>query len=138
MWFLIAELMLLGRCYLDRRGRWWGEACVGMIVRESETKAQNTHMTKQSELLDRLNDVHSFPGEYVFKVIGANSDEFVDGVVEAVSDVVGEDVDTEVSTRESSGGKHVSVTVIVNVPDAESVLEIYAGFQEIDDVRFVL
>jgi putative lipoic acid-binding regulatory protein len=95
-------------------------------------------MTKHSELLDRLNDVHSFPEVYVFKVIGANSKEFIARVVEAVTDVVGEDVEMEVSTRESSAGNHLSVTVEVEISDAESVLEVYDGFKELDEARFVL
>ena len=95
-------------------------------------------MTERSVLLDRLNEVHSFPGPYTFKVIGSNSDAFVDSVVGVVTDALGESADPEVSTRESSGGKHVSVTVLVEVGDAESVLEIYAGFRELDGARFVL
>lgn len=95
-------------------------------------------MTKRSVLLDRLNEVHSFPGPYVFKVIGSNSEEFVSNVVQVVVDALGEDVEPEVSTRESSGGKHLSVTVSVQVDVAESVLEVYAGFKELDEARFVL
>ncbi len=94
-------------------------------------------MTKRSVLLDRLNEVHAFPGPYIFKVIGANSDEFITRVVQVVINVLG-DVEPDISTRESSGGKHVSVTVSVEVPSAEGVLDVYAGFKEIDEAKFVL
>lgn len=95
-------------------------------------------MTKRSVLLDRLNEVHSFPGPYTFKVIGANSEEFFDSVVQVVNDALGSGADADVSTRESSGGKHLSVTVSVEVDDAETVLEVYAGFRELEEARFVL
>ncbi|MFW5966085.1 MAG: DUF493 domain-containing protein [Persicimonas sp.] len=95
-------------------------------------------MSKRSISLDRLNEVHSFPGTYVFKVIGTNTEEFIDGVVEATLEVVGEDAEREVSTRESSGGKHVSVTVSVQVEDAEAVLEVYDEFKELDEVHLIL
>jgi putative lipoic acid-binding regulatory protein len=95
-------------------------------------------MSKNSDMLDRLNDVHSFPEAYVFKVIGANSEEFIARVVEVVTDVVGEETEPEVSTRESSEGNHLSVTVTVEMRDADSVLEVYAGFEGLDEARFVL
>lgn len=95
-------------------------------------------MTERDKMLDRLNDVHAFPGQYMFKVIGTNSDAFVSQVVQAAINVLGEQIDPDVSTRESSGGKHVSVTVSVQVEDAESVLDVYSALQELDEARFIL
>lgn len=95
-------------------------------------------MAERDVLLDRLNDVHSFPGAFVFKVIGTNSERFISLVVEAAAGVVGEGVESDVSTRESSGGKHLSVTLSVEVEDAESVLDIYAALQELDEAKFIL
>ena len=95
-------------------------------------------MTKRSELLERLKDVHSFPGDYVFKVIGTNSDEFVSQVVQTVINVVGKQAEPDVSTRESSGGKHLSVTLSVHMQDAETVLDVYASLKEMEEARFIL
>lgn len=94
-------------------------------------------LTRQGELLERLRDVHEFPGPFMFKVIGPNTDVFVAQVVQSVINALGA-VQPQVSTRESSGAKHVSVTVEVQVESAEHVLEVYAGFQSVDGVRFVL
>jgi hypothetical protein len=105
---------------------------------DSSSSIENNNMTKRSMLLDRLNEVHSFPGPYTFKVIGTNSDEFLESVVRVVNETLGDGTEPDVSTRESSGGKHLSVTVSVEVSDAESVLEVYAGFRELDAARFVL
>jgi uncharacterized protein len=95
-------------------------------------------MTERQALLDRLEDVHSFPGTYMFKVIGANSESFVESVKEAAVGVIGAEVELEVSTRESSGGKHLSVTMSLRVEAADEVLEIYAALQELEQARFIL
>lgn len=96
-----------------------------------------TNTEEKSELLERLQDVHDFPGPFMFKVIGGNSDDFVAQVVQAVINVLG-DVEPQIKTRESSGGKHVSVTVDVTVQSAEAVVDVYAAFQGVKGVKFVL
>ena len=95
-------------------------------------------MSDRETLLKRLNDVHAFPGEYVFKVIGTNSPEFVTRSVQATVNVLGSSANPDVSTRSSSGGKHLSVTLTVDVDQAEDVLDVYALLQEMEGVRFML
>jgi hypothetical protein len=89
-------------------------------------------------MLERLEDVHSFPGDYTFKVIGSNSPEFVSRVVQAAVNILGKSSDPDVDTRESSKGNHISVTLTVSVEEADVVLEIYDAFQAMDDIRFIL
>ena len=96
-----------------------------------------TEPDNRAEFLERLRDVHDFPGPFMFKVIGTNSDVFVAQVIQAVINVLGA-VEPELKTRESSGGKHVAVTVDVSVDSAEAVLDVYAAFQSVEGVRFVL
>lgn len=95
-------------------------------------------MADRNALLDRLNKVHTFPGPYIFKVIGHNSPEFISRVVQAALNVLGRGASPSVSTRESSRGKHLSVTLSVKVEDAESVLELYSVLQTLEGVRFLL
>ena len=95
-------------------------------------------MANREEILERLNDVHSFPGDYMFKVIGENSPAFVTRAVQACLVVLGPDANPDVSTRESSGKKHVSVTIEAVVDDAEMVLRIYDVLGELPDVRMIL
>lgn len=90
-----------------------------------------------AEFLERLRDVHDFPGPFMFKVIGTNSDAFVANVIQAVINALGP-VEPALKTRESAGGKHVAVTVDVSVDSAEAVLEVYQAFQAVEGVRFVL
>jgi len=95
-------------------------------------------MSTRDEILDRLNDVHSFPGEYIFKVIGENSTEFVSRIVQACINALGPTAAPDVSTRESSGGRHVAVTLTVQVDDAEGVLRVYAMMGRLEGIKFIL
>src|SRR5690554_6741139 len=94
----------------------------------SPNDSENTRITmtdtnSKSEFLERLRDVHDFPGPFMFKVIGTNSDVFVAQVVQAVINVLG-NVEPQVKTRESSAGNHMAGTVVVPVQKAEAVLVI--------------
>lgn len=95
-------------------------------------------MEEEPDFLSRLKDVHDFPCEFVFKVIGTNSPEFVSAVVQAALNVVGKDADIDVSTRESSRGNHTSVTMLVTVDSAESVVNVFDLLQSLEGVRYVL
>ncbi len=95
-------------------------------------------MANRDEILERLNAVHSFPGSYVFKIIGENSAQFVSRIVQACLIVLGPTASPSVTTRESSGKRHVSVTVDAVVTDAEMVLRIYDILQDLEGVKFIL
>lgn len=96
-----------------------------------------SELSRQIEFLQSLQAVHEFPGPFTFKAIGENNDEFVSQVVQAVLNVLGQ-VEPEVTTRESSGAKHISVTVDVEVDSPEKVLAVYRAFEGVEGVRFVL
>ena len=95
-------------------------------------------MSARDKSKETLEESHSFPCDYAFKVIGDNSEEFVARVVQVGVNVVGSEANPDVSTRESSGGKYVSVTIEMEMADAETILEVYEGFQAMDNVRFIL
>lgn len=95
-------------------------------------------MTDQATMRERLNDVHEFPETYIFKVIGANSEDFVSRVVQATINVIGAEPDLEVSTRDSTAGRHVSVTLAAEVDDADTVLAVYEMLRSLEGVRFLL
>jgi uncharacterized protein len=89
-------------------------------------------------MYERLVAVHNFPGTYIFKVIGDNSQDFVSRVVQAAINVMGKEPCLEVSTRSSSAGRHVSVTLSADVEDAEMVLDIYEMLRVVQGVRFLV
>ncbi len=95
-------------------------------------------MTEEIKFLDRLKDVHEFPCEFVFKVIGDNSPEFVTTCVQGTINVLGPKASIDVKTRESSKGNHVAVTLLVVIDAAEHVLKVFEILQGIEGVKYVL
>ena len=95
-------------------------------------------MSDRASSLEALRQVHTFPGPFVFKVIGANTPEFVAEVVQAVVVVLGPKAAPEVRLRQSTGGRHQAVTLSVHVPSPEAVLEVYSCLQGLSGVRFLL
>lgn len=85
-----------------------------------------------------IESTHSFPCRFVFKVIGPNTQEFVDENRQRVVAVTGADEHVELSYRVSSAGNHGSVTMHVHVLDAEQVRAIYLALSTIEGVRMML
>jgi uncharacterized protein len=88
--------------------------------------------------IEVLRQVHTFPGPYVFKIIGENTPEFVARILQAVVVVMGPTNTPSVSIRESAGGKHQAVTMTVRVNDAEGVLDLYEVLGGLAGVRYLL
>ncbi len=94
-------------------------------------------MKEDREFLDKLDDIHEFPCDFFFKVIGDNSPEFVAQCVQGTVNVLGP-VSIDVKTRESSKGNHVSITLSAQLDSSELVLEVFKILQGIEGVKFVL
>jgi putative lipoic acid-binding regulatory protein len=95
-------------------------------------------MTDHATFLSRLEDVHEFPCDFVIKVIGINNTQFVTRVIQASVNALGYAAEPGVETRESSGGKHVSITLTLSVQRAEEVIEVYTLLNSVEGVRFLL
>jgi putative lipoic acid-binding regulatory protein len=72
-----------------------------------------------------LEDHHSFPGPYIFKVIGRVENGFAARVVAAVREELAVDTDPPFQMRTTAGGRHVSVTLEPTVQTARQVLAVY-------------
>ncbi len=75
--------------------------------------------------IELLENNHEFPGPYVFKAIGLVENGFVARVVAAVRDELAQEVDPPFRVRQSTGGKHISVTLEPTVQSAQQVLAVY-------------
>lgn len=89
-------------------------------------------------MYERLTAVHSFPETYIFKVIGVNTQDFIARVIQAAINAMGGEHELEVKTRESSAGRHVSVTLLAYVEDADTVLDAYELLRNVQGVRFLV
>ena len=72
-----------------------------------------------------LESVHTFPGPYIFKVIGKADRGFVARAVAAVRDELAAAVDPPYRVRETAGRRHVAVTLEPRVQTAQQVLAVY-------------
>ena len=84
-------------------------------------------------LAERIAAVHTFPGPYTFKIVGAGSPELERNVREEL-DAVLPDGAYSVSRRESSGGRYLALTVDVQAPDVATVVALYERFGRIPTI----
>ncbi len=82
--------------------------------------------------VELLESTHTFPGTYMFKVIGSAGADFEQRVVDAVAALLPAASDLEHSVRTTKGGRHVAVTLHVSVQNAEQVLAIYSALQGVE------
>lgn len=75
-----------------------------------------------NELLER---VHSFPGVYMFKVIGKGEDGFVARVVDATREALNMELDPPFTLRQTANGRHVAITLQPHVESSGQVLAVY-------------
>jgi putative lipoic acid-binding regulatory protein len=80
--------------------------------------------------VELLESTHEFPGPFTFKAIGQAEGGFVVRVVAAVRQELEIEIDPPYSTKQTRGGRHVSVTLEPEVESAWQVLAIYGRIQE--------
>lgn len=93
--------------------------------------------SERERFLQTLEAAHEFPGPYTFKIIGDNGPTLMDSAMAVVRSSLPR-ATPEVSVRESGKGNHQSITVIVEVPNAEVVHDIYASLKTLPGLRMLL
>jgi putative lipoic acid-binding regulatory protein len=78
-----------------------------------------------------------FPGPFLFKVVGADDDNFVGRVVAAVRSCLPEDVEPAISVRRTASGRHACVTIEPTVERAADVITIYGKLRELTGVSML-
>ncbi len=94
-------------------------------------------MYADDEFLEKLRATYEFPCAYTFKLIGSKSEAFEGSILREAETVI-PGVRPQVSKRDSSGGKYLSITLVMEVASAEVVKELYSRFRNLDGVRFML
>jgi putative lipoic acid-binding regulatory protein len=82
--------------------------------------------------LELLEATHTFPGPYMFKVIGTVEENFVGRVVAAVRSQLPEEIEPSFSIRRTENGRHACVTIEPTLAGAEDVIEIYSRLRELE------
>jgi len=85
-----------------------------------------------------LEDTHTFPGVYVFKVIGRTEGAFAARVVAAARQALQWDEDPPFRLRETAGGRYVAVTLEPELASAHQVLAVYNRLRSMDGLVLCL
>jgi len=88
--------------------------------------------------IELLESTHSFPGGYMFKVIGRTEGNFVGRTVAAVRMHLSESSEPPFSSRKTATGAHVSVTIEPHVASAADVLAIYETLRDLEGLVMLL
>ena len=95
-------------------------------------------MNDDYETLQLLEETHSFPCPYLFKVIGRPDNNFVGRVLAAVRSELPPDAEPPFSSRKSAKANYVSVSIEPIVENGSQVVKIYKNLCEVDGFKMVL
>jgi uncharacterized protein len=93
---------------------------------------------KQLPSIELLESTHTFPSAYIFKVIGKSDDGFLSRVLAKARAANGVETDPPFTVRQTEGGRHVSVTLTVDVPSAARVHDIYKNLSELEGLVLLM
>lgn len=95
-------------------------------------------MKAKVDSLELLRQTHDFPCPVMVKVIGKNEDDFDLRVVRVIRDTLQTEVNPTFRTRETTGGRHISVTTEPTFPSAEDVLRVYAALRSVEGIVLMM
>ena len=87
------------------------------------------------ELLEKM---HTFPGRFVFKAIGTADDDFAMRVVAVVRSTLEQEFDAPYSTRETTGRRHVAVTIEPWVESSQQVIDVFAAIRTVEGLVMLM
>lgn len=92
-------------------------------------------MTAQLPSIELIESQHTFPGPYIFKVIGDNRDDFVGDALTLAINALGEDRACSHTTRTSAAGNHVALTLTIALISAAEVHLVYENLLKLTGIR---
>lgn len=87
---------------------------------------------------DNQETLLEFPCDFAIKAMGENTDDLDQIVVEIVRRHVDDIAEGAVSSRQSSGGKFTSITVMIRATSKPQLDAIYHDLSQHDRIKFVL
>jgi len=85
-----------------------------------------------------LSDIITYPADMSIKAMGLNAADFEACVIDLVAPVIAPQKPTKIDTRESSGGKYLSVTVHFKASDSAQYELVYSTLRDDARVLFTL
>lgn len=81
--------------------------------------------------IELLESAHAFPGTYQFRAIGSADDDFVGRVIAAVQEELSGPSELDFTVRNTPNGRHVALSIEVQVQTAEQVRAIYSRVESV-------
>ncbi|MFN6105387.1 MAG: DUF493 domain-containing protein [Planctomycetaceae bacterium] len=81
--------------------------------------------------VELLEQMHAFPCQFTFKIIGKTEDGFVARALATVREQLEFEVDPPFRVRHTAGGRHVSLTIEPEVQNAWEVLGVYQAVRNL-------
>lgn len=91
-----------------------------------------------ASFIESLEANHEFPGPYTIKVIGANSEQFADSVLAATQEELSLDEAPHHGVRATPSGRHVAITLDLQIAATDQLIVLYQRLKTIDDVAFLI
>ncbi|MEE9334341.1 MAG: DUF493 domain-containing protein [Granulosicoccaceae bacterium] len=92
----------------------------------------------EKEPAQELSDLITYPADMSIKAMGLNANNFEACVIGLLSPIIAPQRASKVDTRESSGGKYLSVTVHFKASDAAHYELVYSTLRDDARVLFTL
>jgi putative lipoic acid-binding regulatory protein len=92
-------------------------------------------MTPQLPSLELIKSMHTFPGAFIFKIIGDARDGFVAEALTLSMDALGDDREFTHTFRASSASKHLAITLSIFIRDANEVHAVYKNLMKLSGLR---
>lgn len=84
-----------------------------------------------------LEELVSFPCDYLFKAFGPNDESFVAAVRSAVAKTLYVPLDN-IKLRASANGQYQCVSVLVRLYNVEQLTAIYADLRQVEQLKYLL
>ena len=85
--------------------------------------------------LELIESLHSFPGPFTFKIIGDAREDFVADTLTLATAGIGQEREFSHTSRVSSAGNHIAVTLSIRVETSREVHAVYEKLLTIHGLR---
>jgi uncharacterized protein len=87
--------------------------------------------------LELLDTMHTFPGPFVFKIIGDSHDDFIGDALTLAMSALNHERECHHTSRKSSAGNHTSLTLTVHIESTHEVHLIYEKLLGLTGLRML-
>ena len=88
--------------------------------------------------IEALETAHSFPANYLIKIIGPDTETFRVGAKDTCYKHLGADGELEITERRSKNGQHLALSLRFKVLTPQMVQQIYKDLAQLSGLKFII